>query len=124
MEFRILGALEVVDGGRPLPIAGRRQRALLALLLLNANEVVASDRLIDELWSEPPRSGAAAVQTQISRLRRALGPAGGELLETRALPATCSMSRPTPWTPPGSSACWSRAGRRSGQVSRRRPPRR
>ena len=77
MEFRILGPLEVVDGDRLLPIAGRRQRALLALLLLNANEVVPSDRLIDELWSEPPRSGNAAVQTQISRLRRALGPAGG-----------------------------------------------
>ena len=84
MEFRILGPLEVVDGDRLLPIAGRRQRALLALLLLNANEVVPSDRLIDELWSEPPRSGTAAVQTQMSRLRRALGPAGGRLLETRS----------------------------------------
>src|SRR5262245_32944770 len=83
MEFRILGPLEVVDGDRPLPIAGRRQQALLALLLLNANDAVPSGRLIDELWNEPPRSGAAAVQTQISRLRRALGPAGGELLETR-----------------------------------------
>ena len=50
MEFRILGPLEVVDGDRPLALGGERQRALLALLLTRANEVVSTDRLIDELW--------------------------------------------------------------------------
>ena len=45
MEFRILGPLEVVDGDCPLPLGGERQRALLALLLTRANEVVSTDRL-------------------------------------------------------------------------------
>src|SRR5437899_2930972 len=84
MEFRILGPLEVADGGRPLPLGGRSQRALLALLLLHANEIVSSDRLIDELWpDEAPSSGATALQVRVSQLRKVLGPAA-ERLETRA----------------------------------------
>ena len=56
MEFRILGEVEVRDGGRVLTLHGRRERALLAYLLLNANEIVPTERLIDELWGEsPPR---------------------------------------------------------------------
>ncbi len=51
MDFRILGPLEVREGGRALELGGARQRALLALLLLSANEVVSSDRLLDELWA-------------------------------------------------------------------------
>ena len=47
MQFRILGPLEVVDGDSVVPLAGVKQRALLALLLLNVNEVVSSDRLIE-----------------------------------------------------------------------------
>ena len=82
MEFRILGALEVAVDGRPLPLGGPAQRALLALLLLHANEVVSSDRLLDELWADgPPASGATALQVRVSQLRKALGPAG-ERLET------------------------------------------
>jgi DNA-binding SARP family transcriptional activator len=57
MEFRILGPLEVVDADRPLALGGERQRALLALLALlltRANEVVSTDRLIDELWGVRP----------------------------------------------------------------------
>jgi DNA-binding SARP family transcriptional activator len=85
MEFRILGPLEVVDDGRrPVPLAGAKQRALLAMLLLHANQVVSSERLLDELWGERlPRSGAGAVQVRVSQLRKALG-SGGRLLETRA----------------------------------------
>jgi hypothetical protein len=49
MEFRILGPLEVLDEGRAITLAGSRQRALLALLLLHANETLSTDRLIDEL---------------------------------------------------------------------------
>ena len=52
MEFRILGPLEVADGDSVTPLAGAKQRALLAVLLLSANEVVSSDRLIDDLWGE------------------------------------------------------------------------
>src|SRR5713101_4828797 len=83
MEFRILGSLEVAVDGRPLPLGGPSQRALLALLLLHANEVVSSDRLLEELWADrPPASGATALQVRVSQLRKALGPAG-ERLETK-----------------------------------------
>jgi DNA-binding SARP family transcriptional activator len=83
MEFRILGPLEVADGGRTLALGGTSQRALLALLLLHANEVVSSDRLLDELWpGEAPSSGVTALQVRVSQLRKALGPAA-ERIETR-----------------------------------------
>ena len=73
MDFRILGPLEALDGGRPVALGGARQRALLALLLLHANEAVGSDRLIEELWGEPRPAGAAkTLQVSISRLRKAL----------------------------------------------------
>src|SRR5262249_25508733 len=76
MEFRILGPLEVRDGNVVLPVTGEKQRALLAILLLHANDVVSSDRLLDELWgSEPPESGPTALQVRVSQLRKALGPA-------------------------------------------------
>src|SRR5947199_3335228 len=56
-EFRLLGPLEVLaDDGSPLPLGGQKQRAVLALLLLRANRVVATDFLVDTLWGEnPPR---------------------------------------------------------------------
>ena len=74
MEFRILGPLEVVERDRVLPLGGSRQRALLALLLTRANEVVSADRLIDELWpSGPPHNAANALQYHVSQLRKALG---------------------------------------------------
>ncbi|HZR92524.1 MAG TPA: AfsR/SARP family transcriptional regulator [Gaiellaceae bacterium] len=84
MDFGILGPLEVGDEGRILSLGGTRQRALLALLLLNANQVVSSARLIDELWGDdPPDSGTAALQVRVSQLRKALG-AGGGAIVTRA----------------------------------------
>jgi DNA-binding SARP family transcriptional activator len=74
VEFRILGPLEVVDGGKPLRLGGRNQRALLALLLLNADEVVSTDRLIDALWGEdPPRTAPTSLQNAVSQLRKLLG---------------------------------------------------
>jgi DNA-binding SARP family transcriptional activator len=83
MEFRILGPLEVLDGADLRPVAGAGQRALLALLLLHANEVVSVDRLIDELWpGDPPGSGVAALRVRISQLRKSLG-AAAERLETK-----------------------------------------
>ena len=82
MEFRVLGPLEVVDEGRPVPLDRQRSRALLAYLLLHANEAVSSDRLIDELWGpEPPRTAGASLQNYVSRLRKALG---NEVVESRA----------------------------------------
>jgi DNA-binding SARP family transcriptional activator len=84
MELHILGPLEVLDGGRVLKMSGPKQRSLLVLLALHANEVVSSDRLIDELWpGEARESGAAALQASISRLRKALG-SGADGLETVA----------------------------------------
>lgn len=75
MDFRILGPLEVADDGRLLALGGTKQRMLLALLLLRANEVVSRDRLIDELWDgSPPHSGKTALQVYVSQLRKALGP--------------------------------------------------
>jgi DNA-binding SARP family transcriptional activator len=83
MEFRILGPLEVVDQGRRLPLGAAKQRALLAVLLLHANEVVSSDRLIDGLWGDqPPETAAKVVQVYVSQLRKALGEEGRVL--TRA----------------------------------------
>jgi DNA-binding SARP family transcriptional activator len=74
VEFRILGPLEVLDRDRPIEIAGSKRRAVLALLLLHANEIVRTDRLIDHLWGErAPRNAPAALQSHISRLRKALG---------------------------------------------------
>ncbi len=84
MEFRILGPLEVSDGERLLRLTGAKQGALLALLLLHANEVVSSDRLIDELWGELPETGANALQARVSKLRKSLAPVAGEILLTRA----------------------------------------
>ena len=73
MEFRALGDLQVVDDGQALALGSRQQRAVLALLVLSAGEVVSSDRLIEALWGErPPASAAKTVQVYISRLRKTL----------------------------------------------------
>ena len=74
MEFRILGPLEVLENGHQVPLGGSKQRALLASLLLHANEVVSRDRLIDELWgASPPATAPTALQVYVSQLRKALG---------------------------------------------------
>jgi DNA-binding SARP family transcriptional activator/streptogramin lyase len=74
MEFRILGPLEVVDDGRPVSIRRGKEQALLAYLLLQANEVVPSDQLIDALWDErPPPTAAKILQNAVSHLRKELG---------------------------------------------------
>ncbi|HEY3182522.1 MAG TPA: BTAD domain-containing putative transcriptional regulator [Gaiellaceae bacterium] len=74
MDFRILGPLEVHDEGNVVPVGGAKPRALLAALLLRANEGVSSERLIDELWGEePPDTAPNALQVYVSQLRKALG---------------------------------------------------
>ena len=73
MEFRILGPLEALEEGDRVALGGSRQRALLAVFLLHANETLSTDRLIDELWGErPPTTAGKTVQVRISRLRKAL----------------------------------------------------
>jgi DNA-binding SARP family transcriptional activator len=84
MDFRILGPLEVLDEGRAVALGGSKQRALLALLLLHANQTLSADRLIDELWGEhPPATAAKTLQAHVSRLRKALA-ADDEAVVTRA----------------------------------------
>jgi DNA-binding SARP family transcriptional activator len=79
MDFRILGSLDALDEGRVVMLGGGKQRALLALFLLHANEPLSTDRLIDELWGErPPATAAKTIQVYVSRLRKALAGAGDE----------------------------------------------
>jgi DNA-binding SARP family transcriptional activator/pimeloyl-ACP methyl ester carboxylesterase len=73
MDFRLLGPLEVLRDHVPVRIAAGKQRALLALLLLNANRTVSREQLIDSLWGENvPESAQKMVQIQVSQLRKAL----------------------------------------------------
>jgi DNA-binding SARP family transcriptional activator len=74
LEFQILGPLEVTEDGRRLSLGGRRQRAVLAVLLTHANEVVPASRLIDDVWGEnPPETAANVLQGYVSGLRKVLG---------------------------------------------------
>ena len=74
MQFRILGPLDVRNGDQAVELAGGKQRALLALLILNANETVSTDRIVEELWGEhSPQTAPKVVQNHVSQLRRGLG---------------------------------------------------
>jgi DNA-binding SARP family transcriptional activator len=74
-EFRLLGPLEVRAADGPVQLGGPKQRALLALLLVDAGRAVSTDRLIDALWGEqPPRTAATSLQNFVSQLRKQLGP--------------------------------------------------
>jgi WD40 repeat protein/DNA-binding SARP family transcriptional activator len=76
VQFRILGPLEALDdAGQPLVLGGAKQRALLAVLLLRAGQVVSADRLIDELWGEdPPDTARNVLQVYVANLRKVLEP--------------------------------------------------
>jgi len=72
-EFRLLGPLEILRDGEPLKVSGDRQRALLSLLLVRANEFVSTDRIVDELaLGDTSGTGVNALQAVVSRLRRLL----------------------------------------------------
>jgi len=74
MDIRILGPLEVLEGGRALELGGAKQRAVLAMLALNANRAVSLDQLAEALWDEqPPGSARKALQVYASQLRKVLG---------------------------------------------------
>jgi DNA-binding SARP family transcriptional activator len=78
--YGLLGPVEVRVGGRAVPLPGVRQRLVLTMLLVDVNRMVPADRLIDELWEAAlPADPRGALRTQVSRLRRALGPGGGDL---------------------------------------------
>lgn len=66
MQFRILGPIEVSENGRKLPLGGPKRRAVLAILLLHANEIVSVERLADELWSDEQPQNAAVRSTTTS----------------------------------------------------------
>jgi YVTN family beta-propeller protein len=73
MEFRILGPLEVSSDAGDVPLGGAKKRALLAALLLHANEAVSVERLVDELWpASPPKTAEKTVRVYVSQLRKAL----------------------------------------------------
>jgi YVTN family beta-propeller protein len=73
LEFRILGPLEVVRGRQALALGSPKQRALLGLLLVHANEPIGRQRLIEELWGDAaPKTVNAVLNTYLSRLRRLL----------------------------------------------------
>jgi YVTN family beta-propeller protein len=93
MDYRILGPLEVRNSGRSVALGGDKQRALLAILVLHANEVVSADRLIDELWGEsPPASALRTLQAYVSRLRKALDANGAASAAPDANPAAGSSN--------------------------------
>jgi len=83
VEFRILGPLEVLKEGEQLPLPRLKERMVLAVLLLHANEFVSRERLIDDLWGEaPPPTARQAVNVYLSQLRKALSRAGEDPITT------------------------------------------
>jgi DNA-binding SARP family transcriptional activator len=86
LRFEILGALRVMKGGRELSLGSGKQRAVLAVLLLDANRSVPTSQIVDAVWGDdPPANGANVVQKYVAGLRRVLEPdrsprAPGELI--------------------------------------------
>ena len=102
MDFRILGPLEVLEDGRALDLGGAKQRAVLAVLALHANRVVAQEHLVDALWDgAPPETARKALQVYVSQLRKLLG---RERLETKPpgylLRRRAGRARPRPLRAP------------------------
>jgi DNA-binding SARP family transcriptional activator len=80
-EFRVLGPLEALADGVPVKLGGHRPRAVLAVLVLHAGQVVSTSRLVDEVWAEdPPETAANVLQGYVSQLRKELG---RDTIETR-----------------------------------------
>jgi DNA-binding SARP family transcriptional activator len=83
VDFRILGPLEVLEDGRPLALGRLKERTVLAVLLLHANEFVSRERLIDELWGvAPPATARKAVNVYVSKLRKTLSGNGHDSIAT------------------------------------------
>jgi len=85
VDFGLLGPLLVRDGSTQVPVPARRQRVLLAALLLSPDRVVSLDALAETLWDgEPPSGARGALHSTVQRLRSTLGPAGSALVHTKA----------------------------------------
>src|ERR1700755_1886546 len=104
MQIRVLGHLEATVDDRPVALGGAKQRAVLAMLGLEANRPVTPERLIQGLWGEePPPSAAKMVQNYVLRLRKVLAADGGveilthgrayELRIDRDLVEACRLER-------------------------------
>ena len=101
MEFRILGTLKVVEDGNLVALGTLKERLVLAVLLLHANEFVPRERLIDDLWGEaPPPTARKAVNVYLSKVRKTLSAAGADPIATasggyqlRVEPETLDASR-------------------------------
>ncbi|MGQ0716862.1 MAG: BTAD domain-containing putative transcriptional regulator [Pseudonocardiales bacterium] len=90
MEFAILGPLEVLDEHRLIEVSSAKERLLLAVLVVHANEMVSADRLSEALWgAEPPATAANTLQTYISHLRRALEPGRAARAQDGVLRTRC-----------------------------------
>ena len=74
MEFRALGPLSVCRDGEQVDLGSRKQRAVLALLLIHANQSVSVDRILDEIWGDESDGKVNALHVYVSRLRSALEP--------------------------------------------------
>ena len=87
MEFRLLGPFDVWRDGAPVALGGRRQRAVLALLVMHAGEVVSTDRIVEEIWAgDPPPSAVRTLHSYVSRLRSVLADESGRDLLVRRDP--------------------------------------
>jgi basic membrane lipoprotein Med (substrate-binding protein (PBP1-ABC) superfamily)/DNA-binding SARP family transcriptional activator len=83
VRFRLLGSLEVETGSGPIDLGPHKQRSVLAILLLHANEIVPTDRIIDLVWGDSaPRTAEHSVHMYVSQLRKAVADDGGSLIET------------------------------------------
>ena len=95
MEFRILGPIEVRERGRLLRVSGAKERAVLAFLLLHANQLVSSDRIIDEIWgAEAVQTARKSLQVRVSELRKTLRAgttAADEVLQSRGVGYSLSV---------------------------------
>ena len=75
MELRLLGRLEVLVEGLPIALAGAKQRSVLAMLALDAGEVVPTDRLLDQIWGDAADGARRSLQVYVSNLRKLLADA-------------------------------------------------
>ena len=108
-ELRVLGPVQAVRAGRDVALGGPKQRAVLALLVLEAGRVVPAGRLAEEAWAgRPPPGAAKTLRSYVSRLRSAAGPEAA--LVARGGGYALSVV-PASWTRPGLSGCWPRARR-------------
>ena len=101
VEFRVLGALEVRDDDRQIDLGTGQQRKLLAILLLRANEVVSTDRLIEDLWDgRPPPTAAGASYGSRRTASDALAPATGARAAAQCHRGTGVSGRAPAWRRP------------------------